>query len=114
MWTNRSLAKNCRVKEQINNLNLSDKLKEGLIIILINDQYESSTFDKELSEDIIYQLDEKSPDTETTMSNENCEGTYLCHCTKCQKTINVLTKDINVLIKDQASTRITIIEKMED
>ena len=100
-------AKNCRVKEKMHSLNLSDKLKEGLINILINDQYESSIFDEELSEDRTYQLEEKSSDTESMISEEESEGTNLYHCTKCQKTINMLTKN-------QASTLIFILAKMEE
>lgn len=60
-------AKNCKIKEKINNLNLN----------------------------------------ESTTSNEECDGTGLCDCTKCQKTINMLTRD-------QASTLISIIDEMED
>ena len=71
------MQKNCRVKEKIHSINLSDELKDGLINILINDQYESLISDEELSEDIIYQLEEKFSDTESMISEEECEETYL-------------------------------------
>ena len=90
---NRLLYKNLQVKEKINNLNLSDELKEGLINIWINDQCEAPVFEEEFDQDMIYQLEERSSNNESTTSSEECDGSNLCDCIKCQKTTNMLTKN---------------------
>ena len=60
--------------------------------MLINKQYESSVSEEESDQDIIYQLEERFSNNESTISSEKCDGLDLCNCTKCQKTINMLIK----------------------
>ena len=65
--------KDCKVKEKINNLNMSDELKEQISDILI---YESSDYDSENEEIVQIQQESSSSEEDNCYDSENCACTY--------------------------------------
>jgi len=102
-------ANNCKVIKKINALE-DEKLRESLLNILINfesEELESESSEEELElEQINYNSTDDNIETE---SEDNCIGLGLCDCEKCTN-----KKEINMLSRDQTSTLISIIDKLEN
>ncbi|XLU76769.1 hypothetical protein S245_000190, partial [Arachis hypogaea] len=109
-------ANKCTTEQKINKIE-NKEIKHALTAILINSESEeeSSYEDSSETEDyFIQQLDFMSEEESSEENsgkeekdNNNCLGIGLCNCRNCEKTVNVLTKE-------QTSTLVKIIDKLED
>ena len=81
--------KDCRVKQKINNLSVSDDLKNMLCKVMLNSDSESKT-DSD-NEDDINQLDSSGDVSSQSSSDRDVCIKGNCNC--CPKTINVISQD---------------------
>jgi len=100
-------ANSCKVSQKINQIE-DQKLKESLLNILINSEESNSPTEEEDSKLELEQIEQEisSGSIEEDHEDDYCLGPGLCDCTNC--------KSKNMLTKDQTSTLIFIIDKLED
>jgi hypothetical protein len=107
--------KNCKVKKEINKIDISkystEQLKDKFLQILQTDSENDSndSLEDNASDNEIFQIENSSDSSYSENSSE--EGIELCHCNNkdfcsCKKTINVLTKSEQIIFE--------LIDKIED
>jgi hypothetical protein len=107
--------KNCKVKKEINKIDISkystEQLKNKFLQILQTDSENDSndSLEDNASDNEIFQIENSSDSSYSKNSSE--EGIELCHCDNkdfcsCKKTINVLTKSEQIIFE--------LIDKIED
>jgi hypothetical protein len=107
--------KNCKVKKEINKIDISkyntEQLKDKFLQILQTDSENDSndSLDDNASDNEIFQIENSSDSSFSENSSE--EGIELCHCNNkdfcsCKKTINVLSKSEQIIFE--------LIDKIED
>ncbi|XLU78393.1 hypothetical protein S245_001814, partial [Arachis hypogaea] len=107
-------ANKCTTEQKINKIE-NKEIKHALTAILINSESEEESIYEDCSETedyFIQQLDLMSEEESSEENSEkdeknNCLGIGLCNCRNCEKIVNVLTKE-------QTSTLVKIIDKLED
>ena len=82
--------KDCRVRQKINNLNVSEDLKDMLYEVMLNSSKSESMIDLD-NEDDINQLD--SGDEISSQTSSNQEECIKGNCDCQPKTINVISQD---------------------
>ena len=82
--------KDCRVRQKINNLNVSEDLKDMLYEVMLNSSKSESRIDSD-NEDDINQLD--SGDEISSQTSSNQEECIKGNCDCQPKTINVISQD---------------------
>ncbi|XLU27911.1 hypothetical protein S245_063977, partial [Arachis hypogaea] len=104
----------CTTEQKINKIE-NKEIKHALTAILINSESEEESIYEDSSETedyFIQQLDlmteeESSEGNSGKEEQNNCLGIGLCNCRNCEKTVNVLTRE-------QTSTLVKIIDRLED
>jgi hypothetical protein len=107
--------KNCKVKKEINKIDISkyntEQLKDKFLQILQTDSENESndSLEDNASNNEIFQIENSSDSSSSENSSE--EGIELCHCNNkdfcsCKKTINVLNKSEQIIFE--------LIDKIED
>ncbi|XLU50109.1 hypothetical protein S245_044923, partial [Arachis hypogaea] len=107
-------ANKCTTEQKINKIE-NKEIKHALTAILINSESEEESIYEDSSETedyFIQQLDlmteeESSEGNSGKEEQNNCLGIRLCNCRNCEKTVNVLTRE-------QTSTLVKIIDRLED
>lgn len=83
------MTRDCKVKQRIKKLKMDENLKEQISKIIL---YDSSDTSSEEEEEVIYQNQETSSDSEYEScgcSNGNCD---------CKFTVNVIKKEATILL----------------
>ena len=113
---------NCKVKQQINELDISETLKDKLMDIFIIHSSEDEVSSSE--EEEIYQLKESSFSEQSSDSELEEDEVHICNCLSkdnciCNKTINVLSKQEDIILElidkiNNPQERKDYLEKLKD
>jgi len=83
------MKKDCRVKENINALDMSEELKEQISKVLLTSSEDES--DSSQEDEIFYTNDENNMPM--------CEGSENCDCTECIFQINVIKAETKLALE---------------